>query len=287
MVDKSMGILSDPEIYACLNSQSRVSGVGPWGGFAYDLDLSVPYITCAIHAGHRVRDELLPLMSISDMERLTEEDSATDWIISDCPSTIWGLDSRAEYDLNRPIDLALPLTPERFWGMQVYGSPPTEAMQQRSLEKYSAFYRFVATVIQILLDRFGACVIYDIHSYNGWRQVENGHHLPPVFNLGTRSINHARWEKPVLTWLTCLSRIRIPDVFTTVAENEVFGGEGAFCHKLTSWGPNILVLSTEILKMYMDENSGALHDVRTDILKKTLGEAIVEHGSAFRKSFCR
>ncbi len=282
-----MGILSDPEIYAFLSSQSQVSGIGPLGGFVYDLDLSVPYITFAIHAGHRVRDELLPLMSISDIERLTEEDAATDRIISDCPSTIWGLDSRAEYDLNRPIDLALPLTPERFWGIQIYGSPPTKAMQKRSLEKYSAFYRFVATVIQILLDRFGACVIYDIHSYNGRRQVENGHRSPPVFNLGTRSINRARWEIPVQTWLNCLSRVRIPDVFTTVAENEVFGGEGAFCRELTSWGPNILVLSTEILKMYMDENSGTFHDIRTDILKKTLGEAIVEHGSAFRKSFCR
>jgi hypothetical protein len=86
-------------------------------------------------AGHAVRAELLPLMALSEKGRLAEEDEATDRIIQDCPSSIWWLDSRAEYDLNRRPDLALPLSPEMFWENQVYGSPPTDAMNWASLEK--------------------------------------------------------------------------------------------------------------------------------------------------------
>jgi N-formylglutamate amidohydrolase len=125
-------------------------------------------------------------MALDEVDRLAEEDAATDQIIRDCPSTIRALDSRAEYDLNRPRDLALPLTPEMFWGTRVYASPPAADANRRSLEKYEAFYRFTASVIKVLLDRFGACVVYDFHSYNIQRQVDKGHPSPPVFNLGTR-----------------------------------------------------------------------------------------------------
>ncbi|MBW1776364.1 MAG: hypothetical protein JRI76_11670 [Deltaproteobacteria bacterium] len=45
----------DPDLFDFFTEQNRVSGAGPGEGFAYALDLSVPWITCAIHSGHRVR----------------------------------------------------------------------------------------------------------------------------------------------------------------------------------------------------------------------------------------
>jgi hypothetical protein len=276
----------DPNIFELLNGQTRVSGIGPAGGFAYTLDLSVPSITCAIHAGHRVRETLLPRMMLSEKDRLAEEDAATDQIIGKCPSILWGQDSRAEYDLNRPKASAMPVTPEMFWGMQVYRTPPTEAMQVRSRMKYEAFYRFVGTVIRILLDRFGACVVYDIHSYNRHRQIENGHPAPPVFNLGTRCIDRHRWRAPVQEWLEALRGIPIPGMRTTVAENDVFSGQGAFCRTLTRWDPRILVLPTEILKIYMDEKQGRLDLPILQKLKAGLARAVFTHGDFFQKSFC-
>ena len=150
-----MTVPYDPKTLSQLGARNRMSGTDPSGGFAYDLNLSVPYVVTAIHAGHRVRDELLALMALSESGRLAEEDAATDRIIANCSSTIWGLDSRAEYDLNRPPDLALPLTPEMFWGTRVYAAPPTEEMNRRSMEKYEAFYRFAGSCIRVLLERFG------------------------------------------------------------------------------------------------------------------------------------
>jgi hypothetical protein len=73
-----MGIPYHADLCEKLRTGKLNKGVGISGGFAFDLDFSVPYIVTAIHAGHGVRDELLPLMSISEQERLFEEDPATD-----------------------------------------------------------------------------------------------------------------------------------------------------------------------------------------------------------------
>jgi len=278
---------ADPKTVASLKARQRVSGTDPSGGFAYRLDLSAPCLAAAVHAGHGVRGELAPLMVLSEAGRLAEEDAATDRIIGGCPSTIRGLDSRAEYDLNRPPELALPLTPEMFWGTRVFGSPPADEMNRRSLDKYDLFYRFVAAVVQALLERFGACIVYDVHSYNIRRQRDKGHPTPPVFNLGTRGIDRKRWQVPVEAWLEGLERIALPGRKTTVAENDVFGGEGEFCRRLTAWDANILVLPTEIAKVYMDEHTGVVHDRTTGALERQLAAAVAAHSSEFRRRFCR
>lgn len=279
---QAMTIPFDPEIDKRIGAGGRFSGTDPSGGFAYDVDLSVPCLTTAIHAGHRVRRELLPLMVLSEEERRAEEDAATDRIIRNCPSIIWGLDSRAEYDLNRPPDMAVPLTAEMFWGTRVYASPPDNAIIRRSLEKYDAFYRFVGGVLKRLLDRFGACVVYDIHSYNIQRQIEKGHPSPPVFNLGTAGIDRKRWQKPVTDWLEELSQIALPGgLTTTVAENGVFSGLGEFCRRLTAWQSNILVLPTEISKAYMDEHTGVVFEPVVNRLRVQLAAAVNSHCAAF------
>ncbi len=169
-----MSIPFEPEVIEQLRSAKRLQGKSATGGFAFDLDLSTPALAVAIHAGHNVREELLPLMQIPEKDRLFEEDPATDRMIRGNANAIWGLDSRAEYDLNRPARQAVPLTAEQFWGVQVYRAAPTDAMVRRSLEKYEAFYRFAGSCIRVLLERFGFCVVYDIHSYNISRQVEKG-----------------------------------------------------------------------------------------------------------------
>jgi hypothetical protein len=260
-----------------LRNKSRLQGTSATGGFAFDLDLSIPALVVAIHAGHGVREELLPLMQISEKDRLLEEDPATDRVIRGNANAIWGLDSRAEYDLNRSREQAVPLTAEQFWGVQVYKVPPTDAMQRRSLEKYDAFYRFAGSCIRVLLERFGFCVVYDIHSYNISRQVEKGIENPPLFNLGTALLNRSRWGSQIDAWLHQLGRIEIPGIATTVEENRVFSGAGELCRRLTGWDPRILVLPTEIAKVYMDEREGILNDPLIDCLAHGLHRAITAH----------
>jgi len=272
-----MSIPCDPERIEQLRCAKRLQGEGAGGGFAFDLDLSTPALAVAIHAGHNVREELLPLMQIPEKDRLFEEDPATDRMIRGAANAIWGLDSRAEYDLNRPAGGAVPLTAEQFWGVQVYRKAPTRDMVHRSLEKHEAFYRFIGSCVRILLERFGFCVVYDIHSYNLSRQVEKGIVNPPVFNLGTALLDRPSWGERIDAWLHELGRIEIPWIRTTVEENRVFTGAGELCRRLTGWDRNILVLPTEVAKVYMDERTGTLQEARVDAIGRGLRRAIAAH----------
>jgi hypothetical protein len=272
-----MSVPFDPEDVERLRSAKRLQGEGAGGGFAFDLDLSTPALAVAIHAGHNVRGELLPLMRISEADRLFEEDPATDRMIRGAANAVWGLDSRAEYDLNRPVERAVPLTAEHFWGVQVYREAPTLAMVQRSLEKHEAFYRFIGSCIRVLLERFGVCVVYDIHSYNLSRQIEKGIANPPVFNLGTALLDRSRWGGRIDDWLRELGRIEIPGLAVTVEENRVFTGAGELCSRLTGWDRNILVLPTEVAKVYMDERTGALNDPVIEAVGRGFRRAIAVH----------
>lgn len=272
-----MTIPTDPELVDRLRSSTRHQGMDPLGGFAYDIDLSVPHLVTAIHAGHRVREELRPLMVIGEKERLFEEDAATDQMIQGTPSRIWGLDSRAEYDLNRPPEAALPLDPAQFWGVKVYREPPTLEMNRRSLEKYHAFYLFMSSCLQVLKERFGAALVYDIHSYNLSRQVDQGIAQPPVFNLGTEILDRQRWGEQIDGWLRQLRSIALPGRTVTVEENRVFSGRGELCRRLTAWDPGILVLPTEIAKVYMDEREGVLYPEIVAALREGLRQAVAGH----------
>jgi hypothetical protein len=198
-------------------------------------------------------------------------------MIRGAANAIWGLDSRAEYDLNRPAGGAVPLTAEQFWGVQVYRKAPTRDMVHRSLEKHEAFYRFIGSCVRILLERFGFCVVYDIHSYNLSRQVEKGIVNPPVFNLGTALLDRPSWGERIDAWLHELGRIEIPWIRTTVEENRVFTGAGELCRRLTGWDRNILVLPTEVAKVYMDERTGTLQEARVDAIGRGLRRAIAAH----------
>jgi N-formylglutamate amidohydrolase len=278
-----MSLPFDQNLFDKFLQADRHEGVDDLGGFAYHLDLSVPAIATAIHAGHRVRNELLPLMEITEAGRLFEEDAATDEMIQGFPSAIWALDSRVEYDINRPPADALPLTPEKFWGTRVYQTPPSNDMNARSLEKFHAFYRFIGSYVQALLTRHGRCVVYDIHSYNISRQVEKGTESPPVFNLGTVLLDKKKWGIQIDAWLQQLKAISIPDHHISALENEVFFGRAHLCRSFTESGENILVLPTEISKIYMNELEGTLKATVVQALKQGLQSAMKRHSEIFAR----
>lgn len=264
-----------------LRSADSTMGEGTGGGFAWDIDLTSPCVATAIHAGHNVREELLPLMSISEEVRFFEEDPATDTMIKKSPAAVWGLDSRSEYDLNRLPEEAVPVTKEMFWGTEVYKTEPDAVMIGRSMKKYDDFYSFMGSLVTVLLERFGFCVIYDVHAYNIGRQIENGHAAPPMFNIGTERLDRKKWGSAIDAWIRELEKIQVPGHETRVAENEVFFGRGNFCRTLTEWDEQILVLPTEISKVYMNEETGKFNDSTIASLADQLGEAVRRHSAFF------
>ena len=278
-----MNIPSEKEYCQQFSKSDRLKGIDALGGFAYNLDMTVPYVVTAIHAGHSILEELAPYLAISEADRMFEEDVATDQIIKGNLSTIWALDSRAEYDLNRTEEQAVPFEPGQFWGLSVYRMLPPAEIKQKILSKYRSFYRFMGEFAHTLVSRFGICVIYDIHSYNISRQVEKGFEPPPVFNLGTSMLNRDRWKPLIDSWMQELSTISIFGHSTTVAENLVFQGRGALCQTMQELDENILVLPTEISKIYMNEHTGILKQSVITELNIGLKKAVDLHSRQFLK----
>ena len=264
----------DQQVFEEIRKQGSIAGTEPSGAFGYHLDFSAPRIAVAIHAGHRIRRELLPFIELAEDQRMFEEDTGTDFMIQGQPNAIWGLESRAVYDLNRDADMALPLTPEKFWGTRVYRKIPDRQMNERSIADHDAFYLFLGTVITHMLDVFGYCIVYDIHSYNISRQKVKGVEFPPIFNLGTALLDHSKWRRHIDAWLENLSAISLPGIQTTIAENKVFSGKGELCRRLCRWDSRILVLPTEVSKVYMDEIKGAIYPDIIKAVKKGLASAM-------------
>lgn len=279
-----MNIPYDEKLLETIRKQGCTEKRNACSGFAWSLDFSSPFIATAIHSGRHVPDEMLPVMEMTSARRLFEEDCATDIMIQGLPNAVWGLDSRAVYDLNRSLDLTLPLTPEKFWGATVYKQPPTSEMNRKNIAAYEAFYRFMGTCITYMLEKFNYCIVYDIHSYNIIRQMDKGIHHPPVFNLGTHFLDRKKWAREIDLWLEMLGRIPLPGIESTVAENHVFMGKGELSRCLTQWDPRILVLPTEVSKIYMDEMEGKVYTDVIIALQKGLSQAVQSHVAAVEQT---
>ena len=86
-------------------------------GFSIRISEWQPVVGTAIHDGHRLRPELQAKCRLSELERWQEEDPATAGMIEALPITLVGLDSRYEYDLNRPPAEAVY---DVAWGRKVW-----------------------------------------------------------------------------------------------------------------------------------------------------------------------
>ena len=220
------------------------------GGFSLKIDAYQPTLSTAIHNGTIMRQELVDNCLLSHAERYHEEDPFTASLIDQQPMTLVGNDSRYEYDLNRPTAECVY---ETAWGKDIWKSPLTVEAIASSKEKHARFYRIVTAVIDALVEDFGQCIVYDIHSYN-FRRYERTD--LPVFNIGTSTIKEASWRPVIEMWLAGLKSIAVDGVEITAAENDIFYGKGflaGFCH---SNYDNVLVLATEVKKVFMDELTG-------------------------------
>ena len=221
-------------------------------GFYSCLSGNSPVLAMAIHAGSRIRPELQPYLLADDFVRRTEEDYGTSAFIENCPEKVIVDDSRAEYDVNRDRELALPLTADRFWGIQIYREVPPDEINRRTLAKYDGFRQFMADYTHAMVEKFGCCYVFDIHSFNPSRQVGKLDPVP-LFCVGTRNVlPHYRDRADEL--IRKISALEIPGLINHTRENQPFGG-GVFGRRLVENDSRVCVFSIEVAKFYMDEKT--------------------------------
>lgn len=233
-----------------------------------------PVIATAVHAGHRVRPELLERMALDDDERRREEDPLTDMLAGAGDQTFRARTSRFEIDLNRPEDEAVYLEPSDAWGLTVWTDPPTDDMVARSMEMRTAFYDMMRGWIEDSIAEHGRVLLLDLHSFNHRRDGPDAEPAPasdnPDIDLGLTTADEDKFGEVVDAFWSGLegeAAGRPLDIRRNV--RFVDGGhwpEWVFAE----YGADVCTITLEYKKFFMDEwtnraDISMLEDLRTNL----------------------
>lgn len=267
----SLTTLSEQDIINKIKQRETFTATIDGGGFTLKIEKYEPALCAAIHNGGNLRTELTDNCLLSQAERYYEEDPYTGSFIEQQAITLIGNDSRYEYDLNRNTDECVY---ETAWGKEVWKKPLSETAITTSKEKHAQFYRIVSAVVEALAEDFGQCIVYDNHSYNYRRHERTD---LPVFNLGTTSVKSDSWRPVIDSWLAILKNTKVDGAEITAAENDIFYGKGylaGHCHGLYD---NVLVLATEVKKVFMNELTGEADPVVLPSMQKEYNKIVRQH----------
>lgn len=246
-----------------------------------------PFIGTALHDGHALRPEVARAIRLDAAERLREEDPSTVHFARLFATRAVGQRSRFEVDLNRPAGECVYDGPASAWGLEVWGQPLSAAVRRRSQAIHESFYRDVADLLDGIVQRHGAFVVYDLHSYNHRR---NGPDAPPEpqaenpdINFGTENIDRSIWG-PLLDGMTAtLREQKVQGRPLDVRENVKFKGAWFPQWVRQRYGARGCSIAIEIKKTYMDEWSGELYPAVLEQLRHALQATLPGMRSAFRR----
>ena len=224
-----------------------------------------PIVATAIHDGHNVREEILSCMKLSDSARLREEDPYTSRWAKLAPTWLVGLQSRFEFDLNRPREKAVYINPDDAWGLDVWKEKLPEDLIQQSLKHYDAFYAELEKLYRGLSRKFGRFLVLDFHSYNHKRDGADGPPAEssgnPQINIGTGTmLDRKRWAPLIDRFISDLAAYDFPGGKLDVRENVKFRGGACAAWTHRTFPDSACVLSIEVKKFFMDEWTGELDD---------------------------
>lgn len=271
--------LSISEIIKKIEKEERFEAVVLDYSFTLKIDDYAPYACAAVHDGHQFRKELWDNCLHTEYDRWFEEDPCTKEFVKTHPIVIAGCDSRFEYDLNRDPDTAIY---EDAWGKRLWKSPLPKEQHTKSLAKHEAFYTVVHALLRKLETKFGAVIVYDMHSYN-WRRWDRE---VPVVNLGTANIDTSRFGDFVESWRASLEELVLPyNMEATSKINDTFQGNGYFLKYITQHFKDTLVLATEFKKVYCDEYKQIIYPEIVHAIEQQMQYKLKEHAHSFYQTF--
>ncbi len=257
------------EIRECLYSNKfPFSGTTELGSVTFRFAGPAPYLGVAIHAGSRVRDDMLEIMHISEDDRYREEDPHTERFIKNLPIRITALDSRYEYDLNREPEKSVYSSVRGIWGVKVWKRKVNEQERIISLAKHREFHDLIDMITGYLLQEYNSVLLFDMHSYCYQREKQQEWFMDPrpEINLGTEAVNRKLFGPLIDQFIHELSKLRIDGHPVRVAENEIFPG-GYLSRRLSkAHHDRVLVLALEYKKLFMDEWAGSLYQDKLALL---------------------
>ena len=246
-----------------------------------------PFITAAIHSGHQLRPEVRTLTTLSDKQRLREEDPFTDAMAKISMNRLVVNRSRFEVDLNRVRNKAVYLVPDDAWGLQLWKEEPDEKIKRNSMKLYDQFYANLHDYIEKVNNENGYSLIYELHSFNHKRKKYFDVELPDII-IGTGKINRERWLPVIIKLKETCAKFDFFGRKLRVAENYIFPG-GNFSATVAKWFPQkCCTLAIEFRKFFMDEFNGELYPNKfkliIELLKETIPSVLKEVKEIVNKS---
>ena len=237
-----------------------------------------PIVATAIHDGHELRPEIAELIALPEADRLREEDPYTGVWTSIVTTQIVARRSRFEVDLNRPRDKAVYRTPADAWGLELWpGGLPADAVE-RSLEEYDAFYAEAERVFSELERRYGRFVVLDLHTYNHRRggpdAMPDEPEANPEVNVGTGSLDRARWGGLVDRFMTDLHEHEFLGRHLDVRENVRFEGGHLSRWIHERYPTSGCCLAIEFKKFFMDEWTGHVFPEEYEAIPQALQDTL-------------
>jgi len=268
-----------------VSEKKPFEAISPMGSALLRFQDYKPMMGLAIHAGHRVREELLMKMDIEELDRLYEEDEFVEKFIADFPLQMIALDSRYEYDINRKKKESVYLKPFQSWGKKVWLNPPTKAELEISYQKREEFHELLDFFVEEIEKMFGRALIFDVHSYNFRRPTyQNRVNSLPLFNLATSPGDQKKHGDLIDFVIKKLSEAQLEGVDNVVVkQNDIFVKDGEVALNITAKHPSSFVLPIEVKKIYMDENSGEPKPKIIDQLQALFREISTETLDRFMK----
>ena len=238
-----------------------------------------PTVGLAVHAGHEVRPDLLPLMKMDEAARLREEDPYTDhWTLA-CHNQLLTRRSRFEVDLNRTPSEAICVQPEDCWNLDVWNRPVDEAVVSQSLAEHAAFYQALHHLLAELQQHYGRFVVFDFHSYNHRREgLESPPADPtknPEINIGTGTMDRVFWAPLIDRFIKDVSDFDFRGRRLDIRENVNFRGRYVAEYVHHYFPGKGCVLAIEVKKFFMNEWSGEADEDQLGLLRRCLEFAIV------------
>lgn len=226
---------------------------------------SGPLIGIALHAGHNLRAEIVPLLAIDEAVRFREEDPYSDYWTLACGTQLLTLRSRFEVDLNRPRHEAVYQSPADAWGKRIWNEPPGQEIVDSSLAEHDRFYRELEKDLSDIEREEGRFVVLEFHSYNHRRSGPEAAAADafqnPEINVGTGNMNREIWAPVVDCFMDTLASFDFLGRHLDVRENVNF--QGRYLSQFVSERfPNTgCAMAIEVKKFFMDEWTG-LADTR-------------------------
>lgn len=243
-----------------------------------------PLVSAAIHNGHALRGGLHDAISLTEPERLREEDPYTDVLADVAPTRIVGYRSRFEVDLNRPRDESVYLNPEQAWGLNVWREALPAPLAEQSRQLHDLFYGTIRGLLRQLVAAHQRVIVLDVHTYNHRRRDPDGSTSSPQenpeVNIGTGSMDRNEWASVADALINGLRRTEINGRPLDVRENVKFRG-GHFPQWIHREFPRtVCAPAIEFKKTFMNEWTGDVDRVRLvklrDALRATTPELLVQ-----------